>query len=476
MPGQAKPGHIRGKFAGFFVSPQNLKAQKGGDVSNFHNGGVLLVAALTMGLAACGGGSIAPRTAATSEPSQPAPADIPQASVANNTSAADSFKAQANGNESAGNVSKVSIRSALKIPSSTPIWAHLMVWFGQPNHMDVGYDSADPNQVHKQLDDMQSRGIQGAIIDWYGTDSSQAHVNAAATTVMEDAQGRDGFQFAIMEDAGGGPQLCAQTPGCNITDQVIADLNYVMGHYTQSPAYIQVHGHPAIFFFGLEQFPVDWNKVRGSVKGKPLFIFRNAVGFQAAQTDGGFSWVNINTADANDWGQAYLDSFYAAGLEHGNKAVVGSGYKGFNDKISGWGMHRVLNQNCGQTWLATLDEIGKYYGGNPKLSGVQLVTWNDYEEGTEIESGIDNCVSISAQAAGNSVAWQISGDEKTIDHYSVWTSSDGQNFDHIVDVSSARHSADLASANIHPGSGAHVYVQAVGRPSIRNHMSGPVTF
>lgn len=441
-------------------------------MSNFHKASLLLLAALTMGLAACGGGSMSPRSGSATL----AAPDSPQSAASNNTSAADSFVTQGNGNAGAASVSKVSIRSALKIPASTPIWAHLMVWFGQSNHMNVGYDSADPNQVHKQLDDMQSRGIQGAIVDWYGTDPSQAHVDNAATVVMHDAQARNGFQFAIMEDAGGGPQLCAQQGGCDVTKQVINDLNYVMDRYAQSPVYIHINGHPAIFFFGLEQFPVDWNKVRAKVKGKPVFIFRNAVGFQSPQTDGGFSWVNINTADANDWGQSYLDSFYATGLEHGKEAVVGSGYKGFNDSMAGWGSHRVLNQNCGQTWLATLDEINKYYGGNPRLNGVQLVTWNDYEEGTEIETGIDNCVSVSAKAAGNSVVWTTSGDESTVDHYTVWSSRDGQSFTHVADVKTNTHSVDLSSASIHPGSGVKVYVQAVGKPSLLNHLSGPVTF
>lgn len=427
---------------------------------------------MSMGLAACGGGSMSARGASAT---QAAPESL-QAALDNNTSAADSFVTQNNGNAGASNVSKVSIRSALKIPASTPIWAHLMVWFGQSNHMNVGYDSADPNQIHKQLDDMQSRGIEGAIIDWYGTDPSQAHEDNAATAIMQDAQSRNGFQFAIMEDAGGGPQLCAQQPGCDVTQQVVNDLNYVMDRYAQSPAYIQIHGRPAIFFFGLEQYPVDWNKVRARVKGKPVFIFRNAVGFQSPQTNGGFSWVNINTADANDWGQSYLDSFYATGLEHGKDAVVGSGYKGFDDSLAGWSAHRVLNQNCGQTWLATLDEIGKYYGGNPHLNGVQLVTWNDYEEGTEIETGIDNCLNISAKAAGNSVVWTTKGDESTVDHYTVWSSKDGQNFKHIADISVGRHSADLSSAGIHAGSGVQVYVQAVGKPSIINHLSGPVKF
>jgi hypothetical protein len=82
---------------------------------------------------------------------------------------------------------------------------------------------------------------------------------------------------------------------------------------------------------------------------------------------------------------------------------------------------------------------------------------------------------VSAKAAGTSVVWQVNGDENTIDHYALWSSSDGQNFNHIVDAAVGTHSADL-SAEVHPGSGAKVYVQAVGKPSLLNHMSGPVSF
>ena len=177
-------------------------------MSNFHKGSVLLLAALAMELAACGGGSMSPHGAAAVQASP----NSPQSALANNTSAADSFVAQQNGNAGASNVSKVSIRSALKIPSSTPIWAHLMVWFGQSNHMNVGYDSADPNQVHKQLDDMQSRGIQGAIVDWYGTDASHAHEDSAATAVMHDAQDRGGFSSPSWRMPEAGPSCALRSP------------------------------------------------------------------------------------------------------------------------------------------------------------------------------------------------------------------------------------------------------------------------
>ncbi|PYX94664.1 MAG: hypothetical protein DMG67_00960, partial [Acidobacteria bacterium] len=86
----------------------------------------------------------------------------------NNTSTAGSFTAQSNGNAGPANVSKVSLRSLLYPGATTKIYAHFMAWFGGANHMNVGYSSADPGQVKRQVDDMMSRGVQGAIMDWYG--------------------------------------------------------------------------------------------------------------------------------------------------------------------------------------------------------------------------------------------------------------------------------------------------------------------
>ena len=154
--------------------------------------------------------------------------------------------------------------------------------------------------------------------------------------------------------------------------------------------------------------------------------------------------------------------------------MIGSAYKGFNDKQAAWTTNRIVDQQCGHTWLNTLDEIGKYYGQNPQLAGVQLVTWNDYEEGSEIESGIQNCVSVSAKARGNTLQWTLQGDESTVDHYSVWSSSDGANFKLLGDVPTGTFSYDLASAGV--AHGTSVAVQAVGKPSLTNHLSGLVQF
>src|ERR1700692_856986 len=68
------------------------------------------------------------------------------AQTANNTSAADSFISQSNGNLCANNVSKVDVHSLLYSGATTKVFAHLMLWFGQSGHINVGYNSTDPAQ------------------------------------------------------------------------------------------------------------------------------------------------------------------------------------------------------------------------------------------------------------------------------------------------------------------------------------------
>src|SRR4051812_23736794 len=200
------------------------------------------------------------------------PTTTVQAESANNTSAADGFSAQTNGN-TAGNTSKIATRSLLYSGATTKLYAHFMPWFGQSNHMAVGYASNVTTQVKKQVDDMLSRGIQGAIIDWYGPSKL---VEDQTTQLMKtEAESGSGFLFAVMEDAGA-LSKCSNTAGCDLNQQLISDLTYAYNNYEQSPAYLQLNGKPAVFFFGMDAYPtIDWNAVISALPGNPAFIFRN---------------------------------------------------------------------------------------------------------------------------------------------------------------------------------------------------------
>lgn len=435
-------------------------------------------------LAGCGGGS-QPGTSTLSTTSSPAPgptspptnspsANSPSqattlaAQTGNNTSAANSFGNQVNGNLGANNVSKVNVHSLLYSGAATKVLAHLMLWFGQPGHINVGYSSTDPAQVHNQIADMISRGIDGVVIDWYGPNNP---IDQATQLVKQEAEKHPGFSFAIMVDEGAiGANL---SQGGTVQQTLINLLQYVEQNYFPSSAYLNISGQPVVTNFNVDDAgPIDWVAVNAALRVPPRYLFQNNDGFSHSMSDGSYSWVMPQAAD---YGLSYLTSFYDAGLTFRNIETVGAAYKGFNDALASWGSGRVMGQQCGQTWLQTFAQANGLYSAGTQLPYLQLVTWNDYEEGTEIESGIDSCFSLEASISGTQLEWSIQGDENTVDHYNVYASPDGQNLTQVTQAAPGTHSVELCSLQVPQGT-QKLYVQAVGKPSMANRMPGPVNY
>jgi hypothetical protein len=390
------------------------------------------------------------------------------AQTSNNTSAANTFTTQSNGNRGAGNISKVDVHTLLYAGATTKVYAHLMLWFGESNHMNVGYSSTNAAQVQNQINDMVSRGIDGVIIDWYGPNNS---IDQATQLVMAAAENHPGFTFAIMVDQGAIEwDSCS---GCSPQQALISDLQYIENTYFSSPAYMTIQGQPVVTNFNIDlSYTVDWDAVNAALSTHPLFLFQNNDGFSHVLSGGSYSWVMPTTTD---YGMSYLSSFYGTGMTFPSEQTVGATYKGFNDSLASWGSGRIMGQQCGQTWLQTFSELNGLYNSGKQLPDLQLVTWNDYEEATEIESGIDNCLTLSASIASGGLQWSVSGDENTVDHYTVYISTDGQNLMPLTDIAEGIHSLSLCSFSI-PAGGYKLFVQAVGKPSVANQISGAISY
>jgi hypothetical protein len=388
--------------------------------------------------------------------------------TSNNTSASAAFLFQSNGNRGAANVSKLDVHSLLSSGNSTKVYAHLLLWFGGPSHMNVGYSSTDPAQVKRQIADMISRGIDGVIIDWYGPNNS---IDAATQLVMKEAETHPGFTFAIMIDEGA--IRWNSCSGCSPQQALADQLQYLERTYFPSPAYLTRQGQPVVTSFNIDlAYSVDWNAANAALRTHPFFVFQNNSGFSHSLSTGSYAWVMPTTTD---YGANYLSSFYDTGTSFPGEQTIGAAYKGFNDTLASWGSNRIMGQQCGQTWLQTFSDFNSRAGSGKELPALQLVTWNDYEEGTEIESGIDNCLALSASLAGKTLQWAMQGNEDTVDHYTVYVSADGQNLGSLADVAAGTHSLDLCGFAI-PAGDYSVFVEAVGKPSIANAMTGAVAY
>ena len=343
-----------------------------------------------------------------------------------------------------------------------------MPWFGTPQHIDVGYRSDDAQQVARQVADMASRGIQGAIVDWYGPGPDLK--NRSTILLMKAAESTQGFQFAVSVDKGA-LEKCMKG-GCDPTQQLISDLTYAATTFEQSPAYLRFDGRPAVFFFGLQRAHINWQRVRSALPLNPLFFFRNSVAFDNPAADGAYAWVAPETVTPDDpMALKYLERFYSR-AQHSNKIAMGSAYKGFDDAEASWGKGRVINQRCGETWLTTLAEPGEFFSASHQLPALIIPSWNDYEEGTEIESGIDNCVQIKASLKHHKLAWRLKGNANTVDHISVLAETTGQ-WSEVMQAPPYSHDVDLDDLHLSP-TASDVCVVAVGKASMLNHAAGPI--
>jgi hypothetical protein len=401
----------------------------------------------------------------------------------NNTSTASVFSATANGNLGPGNISKVDTHTLLYPGFSGKIYAHLMGWFCmQPgsnatgagtscgSHVQVGYNSNDPAVVHAQVTDMVSRGFDGVIHDWYGP--GKPGEDAESKNFLSEAEQHANFTFALMIDQGA-IKWYSCYPGCTATQAMLQLTQYAATAFFNSPAYMRINGRPVLTNFDLDlHYAIDWNYVAANTPGNPIFLFQNNGGFTHLLSSGSYSWV---MPTASNYGLDYLGSFYSTGMQYPAELTVGAMYKGFNDTLASWSGNRIMSQQCGQTWLQTFAKANSMYNSSTQLGAIQLATWDDYEEGTEIESGIDNCFSLTTSMSGTLLSWAISGEESTVDHYTVFISTDGQNLMPLGNFSVGTRQVDLSTYSLAPG-GYTLYVKAVGKPSIRNHMSGAVSY
>lgn len=131
--------------------------------------------------------------------------------------------------------------------------------------------------------------------------------------------------------------------------------------------------------------------------------------------------------------------------------------------------------DCGAAWVAALDKLSSL-PATQKVDDVQIVSWNDYENGSQIEAGVDNCVSITPTLTDDILTWQVSGNTATIDHYAIFMSPDGETLTSVANVPAKTSSFDLATASLPADADSILFVQAVGKPSVLNKVSLPVVY
>lgn len=267
-------------------------------------------------------------------------------------------------------------------------------WFGQPGHINVGYSSQDRVVIGNQIDQAKRLGLAAFVVNWYG----QRHTfEDKAYTTMQQVAAEKQFRVAIMYDEN-------DSDPSTETDDIISDLKYAYDRYigpkaiVPREAYLDYDGRPLIFIFPKGDH-ADWARVRQATNSwdtPPLLIFKDIHPNLANDFDGFYAWVNPGKggwqANGSNWGEVYLDRFYRTMVtQYPNKIAVGGAWPGFNDSKASWSQNRKMDARCGQTFNDTMRMFRRYYTADRQLPFLMIETWNDYEEGTDIEKGIPVC-------------------------------------------------------------------------------------
>jgi Glycosyl hydrolase family 99 len=247
------------------------------------------------------------------------------------------------------------------------------------------YDSDDPAVLECHVLLMKLAGIDGAIIDWYGTDDYLDYaVNHRNTLRMVELIHKAGLRFAIMyEDqtvkkAVEGKVLAA--PDAVAHGQVL--MKWVDQHWFRNANYLKLNGRPVFMVFGPQYYKDDeWNELFKSIRPSPLFFtLQNPRGTAAA---GGFGWPRPKDGTAQSIEQ--LSDFYERAKSW--KFSIPAAYPRFHDIYQ--------EANVRPSWGSIDDFSGKTYKDTLEMaieshpSVIQLVTFNDWGEGTQIEPSVE---------------------------------------------------------------------------------------
>jgi hypothetical protein len=169
-------------------------------------------------------------------------------------------------------------------------------------------------------------------------------------------------------------------------------------HNTQN--FLDYNGIPAIFIWNynnaLYLSPADYEEAINEVFpfNRPTVLW-NEIDYSAKNIANSFyPWVQGFSADGSVWGGNYLYRFDTTLVYHStsfpnlNFTTMGV-WAGFDDRKCTWGQHRWIDRQKGAIYDSTWNYVKVYnsLSSNPliPLKWVYIETWNDWNEGSEIE-------------------------------------------------------------------------------------------
>jgi Glycosyl hydrolase family 99 len=243
------------------------------------------------------------------------------------------------------------------------------------------YHSGDRDVIENHLLMMKYSGIDGILIDWYGTyDLNDYRANKENAEALIDMLDEVGLEYAIVYEDRFLPNIVDAGLAPAVVTAAKTDMAYMQNNYFGDANYIKIGGKPLLLNFGPITLttPDNWTNAFANLDPKPQFL---TLWFESAEAGanaaGEYSWVYQDNT--------HITNFYA------NRAPnlgfsIGSAYPGFNDYYAQGGGGAAIGWTIPHG--ATLDQT-LAMATNAGADYLQLITWNDFGEGTMIEPTVE---------------------------------------------------------------------------------------
>ena len=245
------------------------------------------------------------------------------------------------------------------------------------------YHSANTALLEYQAALMKIAGIDGVIFDWYGCyDAFDYGENQEYTEAMVAVLKQAGLKFLVCYE-----DNTINAIGLNGDEALAAgkmSFDWAQANWFNDSAYICSENRPVVFCFGPQHFDVktQWDTVFSGTDPQPWFVDLDN---RYSWADSSFNWPPMWASANGVLTQArltqYLDQFYN-GAQKNNAFRVSSVFSAFDDAyVTSLGK---LAYDNGKIFDLTWRKAAAF-----KPAIIQIVTWNDYGEGTIIEPTVE---------------------------------------------------------------------------------------
>ncbi|WP_146404336.1 glycoside hydrolase family 71/99-like protein [Planctomycetes bacterium CA13] len=238
------------------------------------------------------------------------------------------------------------------------------------------YDSGDTDVLEYHLLLMKVAGIDGVIVDWYGlTDLHDYKVLHDNTLRLVEQVERLGMKFAICYEDQTLPALIKanRLDPKDRVDHVVSEIEWMASHWFTRNSYVQLEDRPVLLSFGNAGLTnPEWTQAIGKLKA-PVAYFSEHICRDGAI--GGFDWPipkqgverTARFGDISRQWQSSIPVVFPRFVDIYSEAKVRDGYPPIED-------------NDGKTFQFSLQ-----HAFASKAPLIQIATWNDWGEGTNIE-------------------------------------------------------------------------------------------